>query len=464
MNEKIFSRARLALIVSIVLLFSIPAFAQQAPQDQDPHRTGLIQMTPQELSAYEASYPRVVRVGLSQLGLERVNAYRQSKGMSLLPPQIAAADGQDIQAVIGSAPALDDPTGSMKDLDLPDLPDSVDNSLLKYFPPIRSQGDLGSCASFAGTYYTMTYMLAKARDWDAKDGGDAYRLSPKWSYNFLNQGNNGGSSYVHNYDLGAKHGITTWEEFPYDGVDYRSWDLNTAHWRNAIYRRFGQSGYVSNTNTDEGIALVKQMLTNGYILNFSTYISSWQYQQISDDPSTPLDDPFVGKQICYWMNGTSGSHAMTVVGYNDNIWVDINSDGIVDPGEKGAFRIANSWGPAWKDEGFTWIAYDALKEVSAVPGGPSVGRLMAWSVGHAYWILARASYTPTLLAEFTLNHLKRDQLQMRLGTHARARRFRKQHGGRRGRYFLQEGLLLLTGQRPRSTEHLFMTLRISRPH
>lgn len=35
---------------------------------------------------------------------------------------------------------------------------------------------------------------------------------------------------------------------------------------------------------------------------------------------------------------------MTLVGYNDNIWVDINGNGIVDNGEKGAFKIANSWG------------------------------------------------------------------------------------------------------------------------
>ena len=35
---------------------------------------------------------------------------------------------------------------------------------------------------------------------------------------------------------------------------------------------------------------------------------------------------------------------MTLVGYNDNIWVDINHDGKIQTGEKGAFKIANSWG------------------------------------------------------------------------------------------------------------------------
>ena len=101
-----------------------------------------------------------------------------------------------------------------------------------------------------------------------------------------------------------------------------------------------------NTHQDTGIDQVKQMLVNGYILNIPTYIYSWQYQTIGDDPSTTEDDAFAGKKCVSWVNGRSGYHAMTVVGYNDNIWVDINGNGAVDSGEKGAFRIANSGGPA----------------------------------------------------------------------------------------------------------------------
>ena len=69
---------------------------------------------------------------------------------------------------------------------------------------------------------------------------------------------------------------------------------------------------------------------------------------------------------------------MTVVGYNDDIWVDINSNGFVDPGEKGAFRIANSWGTGWGEGGFCWMSYDALKNPSAVSGGPGANRTYRW--------------------------------------------------------------------------------------
>ncbi|NQT88755.1 PKD domain-containing protein, partial [bacterium] len=106
---------------------------------------------------------------------------------------------------------------------------------------------------------------------------------------------------------------------------------------------------------------------------------------------------------------------MVVVGYSDDIWVDINSNGIVDAGEKGAFRIANSWGAGWQEGGFSWFAYDALKQVSAVPGAPSAGRQEGWWYGEACWVTARSSYTPQMVGEFTLNHLERNHLAMTLG-------------------------------------------------
>jgi PKD repeat protein len=103
------------------------------------------------------------------------------------------------------------------------------------------------------------------------------------------------------------------------------------------------------------------------------------------------------------------------VGYNDNIWVDINKNGVVDPGEKGAFKIANSWGSSWGESGFMWMAYDALKSPSAVTGGPSTGRIYGWYPGRAHWVTARTDYHPSLLAEFTLNSANRSQLRMTLG-------------------------------------------------
>jgi hypothetical protein len=306
--------------------------------------------------------------------------------------------------------------GSIEEL-LADLPVYVDNSLLPYFPPIRDQGVLGSGASFSTTYYQLSYMTALQRGLDIRNPGDnTNKYSPKWSYNMLNDGSDGGTSLFENHKLLEKHGAATWAEFPYDS-NYRAWCLNTGAWRNALGARTKTPQYSLYADTDAGLAVIKQLLVNGYILTFGTHIYSWQNVIIQDDPSTIFDDGAVGKFSCSWMNGTSGAHAMTIVGYNDAIWTDINGNSVIDPGEKGALRIANSWGTGWNsaDGGFIWLAYDALKDPSAVTGGPSTGRVSAIADNMVFVLTARDGYSPALIAEFTVNHARRNQLTMLVG-------------------------------------------------
>ena len=402
-------KTNLIYVVSVFLALLFFTSAISWAEDNDPHRTGLIRPSAEEREQEVKTMFKVKRVHLNKLGLERVNAHRAKHGLSLLNESEAMPVGAEIEATVGEAEINLNPA---ENLTPEALPSYLDNSTLKYFPPIRSQGSLGSCASFASTYYAMTHMYALARNLDAKNGGDNYRFSPKWMYNMINGGVDGGSWHYTCYALALKHGSATWAEFPYD-ANYRAWCLNPAVWRSAIYKRFQQYGTVASLNTDTGLNQLKELLVNGYILNFATYVMSWQYKTIGNDPSTSADDPFVGKSCASMVNGTSGGHAMTIVGYNDDIWVDINGDGLVTPDEKGALRIANSWGTGWGEAGFCWLAYQAIRTRN--PGHTSEG--IFW-YDEAGWITARSSYTPQLIAEFTLNHLKRNQLQMKLGTAA----------------------------------------------
>ncbi len=406
-------------ILAVALVVGFGIFGTAIAEDNDPHMTGLPEFTPEELRYQNTHHLRVKNVKLNKLGLARVNEARKAKGLNKLSTDeaIVVDFGQEIEGVVGGAPAPEGETSLAPMV----LPSSVDNSVLKYFPPIASQGSFSSCGVFNGTYYAMTYMYALARDLDAKNGGAAFRFSPKWTYNMVNGGDyKNGSWYYWAYEIGQKHGCATMAEFPYNGstsdpANYRAWCMNKTVWRDAINRRFDQYGYVDGTNTDAGINQVKQMLVNGYILNLPTYISSWQWKTIGNDPSTTADDSYVGKNCVFWVNGTSGYHGMTLVGYNDDIWVDINGNGTVDSGEKGAFRIANSWGTGWGESGFCWMAYDALKNPSAVPGGPSAKRVTGFSPPRVHWVTARSSYQPAMVAEFTLNHRVRNQLRMSLG-------------------------------------------------
>ncbi len=403
------------LLRGLVLLAILGFISLPASADEDPHATGLRPPSVEQQAWDRAHMVVPQRIRLNPLGLTRVNARRSEKGLGRLAP--AAADissfgdevvgtPEDHLRLDGLATESVSAAGS--------LPAAVDNSALKYFPPIRSQGSIGSCAQWAGMYYCFTHMNALARDWDAKNGGDAYRFSPKFTYNMVNGGSDAGSWPTEGWFIATKHGAATWADWPYDG-SFRGWPLTAAVWRNALNVRVQSTGYVYGCNTPTGMEQLKTLLVNGYVLSFGTYINSWQFKTIPNDPATDQDDAFVGQSAGYWVNGTNGSHAMTVVGYNDHIWVDINGNGIVNPGEKGAFRIANSWGTSWKDAGFTWLSYDALQYVSGVAGGPSSGRQQAWWGSYAMWVTAKAAYNPIALAQFTLNQAHRNELRVSLG-------------------------------------------------
>ena len=344
------------------------------------------------------------RVKWNRIGLARARKVRRARRLKLLLAK-AIRDTRRGRDIVAAEPVWSEPETEQD----PVAPSAVDNSTLKFFPPIRSQGALNSCAQFAAVYYTLTHMTAMARDWDAKNWGDAFRLSPKWTYNMLNGGMNIGSWHYSAYSIAQKHGVALWEDFPYDS-DFRGWCMDTDAWRTAMCLRAAEAGKVSDVDTYAGLSLLKEMLANGYVLNFATYINSWQWATAADDPGTTDDDVYAGKPCVTSVVGTSGGHSMTIVGYSDDIWVDINQNGLVDAAEKGALRIANSWGTGWNEGGFCWVAYAAL-----AARNPSLADEGLFWFDEATWVTARPEYTPSLAIEFTIQHAQRSQLCMSLG-------------------------------------------------
>jgi hypothetical protein len=382
----------------------MPALAQSS---HEPGATGLKPLTARELERLRSEGREVRQVLPNRIALERMNELRRARGERALSMSAAAAVGEE---VIG--PGLRAPSEVAS---FTVLPSHVDNSALDFFPPIRSQGSIGSCTAWATTYYQLSHNVALMYGWDAKHSTDNTRLfSPKWTYNFINNGVDAGSYIFGAYDLLARQGATTWANIPYDS-NYTSWPVDPAVWRGALTFRTNPVQYVSQASTPDGLQRMKELLANGYVLVYGTYVNSWRSTFIKNDPSTPDDDAFAGKYITYWQNGYAGSHAMTIVGYDDTVWADINNNNVVDPGEKGALRIANSWGTGWNEGGFTWLAYDALRAVSAVTGGPSTGRVPVFQGDLVYHVTVRPNYTPKLVAEVKVNHLRRNQLMLSLG-------------------------------------------------
>jgi PKD repeat protein len=403
---------RLALsgILSLVLL--LLSFPQGLFAAQLGLGTGLKEPTTAQKQWINEFIPVVQNVRLNGLALERINQERAQKGM----PELKKRD-LDISA-IGDELVWD--ASQITGIAVTALPGTVDNSASAAFPPIRSQGSLGSCAAWATTYYQFTYENNLARGRAASGGDNNVIFSPKWTYNMVNGGANAGSYFSDCYNLELKHGAATWSQFPYDS-NYLAWDLDPAVWRSALNYRPLAMGQLYNSNVDTLISDIKTQLANGHVLVIGTYVSSWVQKTLSNDPAVDDDNGYVGQKIASYMSNTaSGGHAMTMVGYNDALWVDLNGNGIVESAEKGAFKIANSWGTSDWNSGFRWVSYDALRTTSAVSSTgvwPTTNRASGgifWN-GNIFTLTASANYSPTMVAQITLNQAKRNQIALSLG-------------------------------------------------
>lgn len=310
--------------------------------------------------------------------------------------------------------AFADPLKTDKDKDKQDaqdtggaFPEYVDNSTLPCFPPVASQGGTGACSVFAACYYQMTHMAGLANGYNNKTSKSNV-FAPNWTMNF-------GVGGPGCYDLAKKNGCASWEDIPFTS-DPKVWNTDPGVWARALKHRVLDKGSIGNVDTPKGFHKMKELLSKGYVLYFDSWIGSFQFKHAGDDPSTHKDDPFIGKNVVYGVDNYVAGHAFTIVGYNDHMWVDINGNNKVDNGEKGAIKIVNSWSAAYEDLGFTYVAYDGLREKSIVDGVPGKRRNgSVFNHNTAYWVTFKADYYPRLLAKVTLNTKTRKQLQLQLG-------------------------------------------------
>lgn len=252
------------------------------------------------------------------------------------------------------------------------LPSSVDLSNDPCFPPIGNQGGLGSCASFATTYYQFTYEVNKMNGVTSKD--DIVIYSPKWTYNLSNYGIDVGSEITDNYNVLRDLGCLKNSDFTYTGsfYDYIEIPQNMRQEKlEALSTRVVDTNSYSISNTasitspnSSSLYDIKTALNQGKALVTET---------MCDFSSKYVD----GNCIVYRCTDLDdGSHAVTIVGYDDNISCDVNGNGIIETCEKGAFKVANSWGKSYnshgivsyeddENAGYFWVLYDAMNLVSA---------------------------------------------------------------------------------------------------
>lgn len=253
-------------------------------------------------------------------------------------------------------------------------PDKIDLTTSMFFPTIiGDQGSVNACGPFATAYYQFTYEANKLNNTASNSYQTIY--SPKYVYNYLTFGKDRGTSLLDCYGVLKNFGCLTMEQFPYrneDGtIDYIEWSTDTEAKRNALSTRVYsiRTTNISNSSTStpilytgsSALTRITDLLANGKVLVARTECT-WK--------SKPGYGKDASKCVAFRCSKGSG-HAVTIVGYDDNVQCDVNGNGVIENCEKGAFKVVNSWGEKFSyagihsNDGTFWVLYDALNGISA---------------------------------------------------------------------------------------------------
>jgi len=292
------------------------------------------------------------------------------------------------------------------------LPTHLDNTTQPYFRPIFSQSN-GSCAQSSGVAYNFTYEINRERGTSAAIA--ANQFPSHYTYDFLNNGSgDNGSWYTDGWDIIKANGCP---DLPTYGGDLdtggpQRWLSGYQNYESGMNNRVKEY-FAIDVSTPDGLITLKHWLydhlenaSTGSLVNFSAGISNIGFNMTSDNIVTS------------W--GYIANHAMTFVGWDDNISydynndgqitnnIDINNDGVVDmrDWERGALIMVNSWGTSWGNGGKAYVMYKLLAE-DMIHGG-IVGK-------RVFGLRVKASQTPQLKMRVKISHNQRNKIKISAG-------------------------------------------------
>ena len=374
-------RALTAALLSLILFSSVPATASAAVAEASE----LTDTAPQTESVMGAA-PSAEKVGtLPTLGYEEMIYSLEDYILALKRTYI---NNDELKQALAAAERNDS---------------YVDNSKLKYFPKIGDQGSIGSCVAWSCIYYQFTHEVNKALD---RAATDETTFQPMFLYNIYN----GCNQARHIENLLFSTGCAP-VSMVRDTQNDKNWNTEYDIWREATNYRIcnylsfpviGEKGIYVSSVDDPDIAAMKAALRAGDILSFPGPIAEYKKEKVV--AALGVDESIVGEEIVVKTLGTGiANHMMTVVGYNDNIWVDHNKNGKVDQGELGAFKIANQYGEKRHSNGFFWVSYDAMNEKSMVEGVVSESNRRRTIGGCGRFVVSKDYGTSRIYLKYTLN-------------------------------------------------------------
>lgn len=224
--------------------------------------------------------------------------------------------------------------------------------LSKFFPKPGDQGQMGSCTSWAVSYATRSYYWAKGLK--RQPIGASEIASPSYTYNQTapSPGPNGklcgGTSIPSAFRVMMNQGVSTLADWPYTDqgcLPTAPTDTQLSAASKGKIPGYQNISYSSLSVTDA----FRENLERGNPLVVAVILNTMEWSRFKGG------EVYTAGPNSLSPSGQHGRHAMVVVGYDDNM--------VAKNGDIGAFKLINSWGANWGDQGFIWISYDTFKKM-----------------------------------------------------------------------------------------------------
>lgn len=286
-----------------------------------------------------------------------------------------------------------------------ELPLRVDNSEKTHFPAVFNQ-DQGSCGSASRIGYMFTTEINAYRGNDASLPENIYPTQFTW---LLTDHGPGKETMARDNGIPnmISYGGRTYSKLFGNQIneDPFGWMTGYEKWFSAMFNRISGTSNIGPINIKDNADILKGWLWNhngdpifkgrGGIAGIGVASAATL--------GTISSGTYAGQKfVKFW--GESVDHALTIIGYDDNIWCDINEDGAHTDNEIGAWIIVNSWGNGWANKGFVYCPYS-----QSVPTKTSTS---FWSP-ELYHV--RPNYRPLKTIKIKMDFSHRSELSLSVG-------------------------------------------------